>query len=275
MERSVKTTRAHKRPVPCVQEPSNEPTSPSKRPRLQPPTPEPAINNGEGSSSGAVQPLRAPIPTPPHTEDRITSQVAPPLPLPGDALLQSRLDEHRRVKVVNYMGYASGTYKAQCQMLDRDFPELQAELSMRIQPRDVPSSHTSGVLKAYIDLGIFTGPAILGLDDDRITEYIWATSKDRHDKAITKRFGKQEVERICQGAVEVAMKRDPTLERCNVETKSLDELPDLETDTPKTPQFIFEARLDNPNSEVYLTGTYRIAFEAINMDARCWSVMER
>lgn len=160
-------------------------------------------------------------------------------------------------------------------MLDRDFPGLQARLSMRIQSRNVPSSHTSGVLKAYIDLGIVTGPAILGLDDDRMTEYIWAISKDRHDKAITKRFGNQEVERTCQGAVDVATKRDSTLERCNFETKSLDEPPDLEIDTSKTPQFTFEARLDNSNSEVYLTGTYRIAFEVINMDACCWSFIER
>ena len=153
-------------------------------------------------------------------------------------------EEHRRFKLHNYMNHIAGTYMISCPLLAARHPDLMAQLSITIKYLGA-SSLSSGILEAYFDFGKFTGPAIPGLDDGRIDEWLWATATERRGRRAPPSYKNAEVKRLCEDALDLAMERTPGRNRANVETRHLRDLPALEIDTTALPQLQFDARLGN------------------------------
>jgi len=239
---------------------------PHKRQRLPSPTSEPEIDNRENILSWIAQTSGAP-PTPPEHVDHLPREVLDPLSQLYMSSILAIDEEHRRFKLHNYMSYVAGTYMILCPLLQARHPDLIGQLSITIKYLGA-SSLTSGILEAYFNFGKFTGPAILGLDDDRIAEWLWATATERRGRRAPPSYENDEVERLCEEALNLAMERTPERKRANVETRHLRDLPALDIDTTALPQLHFDARLDNPTGEFYDPGTYRIAQGDIRFEER-------
>ncbi|KAI4643685.1 hypothetical protein J4E93_006697 [Alternaria ventricosa] len=261
----LKTYAPHKRPRPNATEFGEASDHPHKRQRLPSLTPEADIDNGEGPSS-LIAPTSGAPPTPPEEVDHLPREVAGLL-RQASMSLSAIGEEHRKFKLHDYMGHIAGTYMILCPLLAERHPDLIGQLSITIKYLGA-SSLASGILEAYFNLGTFTGPAILGLDDGRIAEWLWATATERRGRRAPSSYNNAEVKRLCEDALELAMERTPERKRANVETRHLRDLPALEIDTTVLPQLHFDARLDNPTGEFYDPGTYRIAQGDIRFEER-------
>ncbi|KAI4944481.1 hypothetical protein J4E86_009540 [Alternaria arbusti] len=253
---NLKTSAAHKRPRPNAAELGEASNHPHKRQRLPSPNPEADIDNGECPSS-LIAPTSGAPPTPPEDVDHLPREVAGPL-RQASMSLSAIGEEHWKFKLHDYMGHIAGTYMILCPLLAERHPDLIGQLSITIKYLGA-SSLASGILEAYFNLGTFTGPAILGLDDGRIAEWLWATATERRGRRAPPSYNNAEVKRLCEDALDLAMERTPERNRANVETRHLRDLPALDIDTTALPQLLFDARLENPSGEYYGSGTYCIA----------------
>ena len=190
-------------------------------------------------------------------------EVADPLPQLYMSSLLAIEEEHQRFKLHNYMSYLAGTYIVQCPLLEMRHPDLVGQLSIVIKYIGAPST-THGILEACFNFGKFIGPAVLGLGDHHLTEYLWATAKERRGRRVPPVYVNAEVERLCEAALDVARERTPVRWKTNLKTRHLRDIPALEIDTSKLPELVFDARLDNPTGACYDSGTYRITQGEIN-----------
>lgn len=262
---NLKTSAAHKRPRPNAAELGEASNHPHKRQRLPSPNPEADIDNGECPSS-LIAPTSGAPPTPPEDVDHLPREVAGPL-RQASMSLSAIGEEHWKFKLHDYMGHIAGTYMILCPLLAERHPDLIGQLSITIKYLGA-SSLASGILEAYFNLGTFTGPAILGLDDGRIAEWLWATATERRGRRAPPSYNNAEVKRLCEDALDLAMERTPERNRANVETRHLRDLPALDIDTTALPQLLFDARLENPSGEYYGSGTYCIAQGEIKFEER-------
>ncbi len=210
----LETPLAHKQPPLNVEEFSDNSDQPHKRQRPLSPTPEPGIDNGEEPPSWIPQTSGAPL-TPPEHVNQLPRELASHVPQSDNPLWRTVLEEHHRFKLYNYMSYTAGTYMIQCPLLETRYPDLVGQLSITIKFLGA-SSITSGVLEAYINFGKFVGPAVFALESDRAAEWLWATATERRGKHAPAFYENSEVERLCEDALDVAIRRTPTRKRSNV-----------------------------------------------------------
>jgi hypothetical protein len=258
----LETPLAHKQPPLNVEEFSGNSDQPHKRQRPLSPTPEPGIDNGEEPPSWIPQTSGAPL-TPPEHVNQLPRELASHVPQSDNPLWRTVLEEHHRFKLYNYMSYTAGTYMIQCPLLETRYPDLVGQLSITIKFLGA-SSITSGVLEAYINFGKFVGPAVFALDSDRAAEWLWATATERRGKRALAFYENSEVERLCEDALDVAIRRTPTRKRSNLETSNLRDFPALEIDISRLAQFEINARLNNPTGEYYGPDVYRVIFGEIS-----------
>jgi hypothetical protein len=64
-----------------------------------------------------------------------------------------------------------------CDIIEQRHPRLEGKLKMKIEYLGDHSTRL-GVFRAFLDLGICAGPAILGLDADLLNEYVWALAEE-------------------------------------------------------------------------------------------------
>ncbi|KAI4657353.1 uncharacterized protein J4E79_007426 [Alternaria viburni] len=261
----------YKRPLPDAEDLGEASGGLHKRQKLPSPTPESDIDNTEHPLSSIEQTPGAP-PTPPEHVDHLPLPVAVPVkrevsstqelavsvPQSESPLWRAILDEHSRTRLHRYMTQIAGTYMVQCPLLETRHPDLVGQLNIVIKYIGAPST-TSGILEAYINFGKFVGPAVLGLDDPHLTEYLWATAKERRGQRGPTDYVNAEVERLREAALDLAGQRTPAQKKTNLKTRNLRDIPALEIDTSELPDLCFDARLDNPTGEYYDSGTYRIA----------------
>jgi len=205
-----------------------------------------------------VDHLPLPVAVPVKREVSSTQELAVSVPQSESPLWRAILDEHSRTRLHRYMTQIAGTYMVQCPLLETRHPDLVGQLSIVIKYIGAPST-TSGILEAYINFGKFVGPAVLGLDDPHLTEYLWATAKERRGQRGPTDYVNAEVERLREAALDLAGQRTPAQKKTNLKTRNLRDIPALEIDTSELPDLCFDARLDNPTGEYYDSGTYRIA----------------
>jgi len=246
----------HKRPLPDAEDLGEASGGLHKRQKLPSPTPEPDNDNREGPSS-LTAPIAGASPTPPERADHPPLTVAVSVPQSESPLWRAILDEHSRSRLHSYMTQMAGTYMVQCPLLETRHPDLVGQLSIVIKYIGAPST-TSGILEAYINFGKFVGPAVLALDDPHLTEYLWATAKERRGQRGPADYVNAEVERLREAALDLAGQRTPARKRTNLKTRNLRDIPALEINTSELPGLCFDARLDNPTGEFYESGTYRI-----------------